>query len=314
MRADLDHLPAKQQRELERVRTTLLTEFDAAIHSGGGGTQSWRRDGRVLKIILFGSYARTDWVDEPDNGYLSDFDLLVIVSHEKLTDIADYWYVAEDKILRDPAVGRTVNIIVHTMAEVNQALTRGEYFWTDILRDGVVLYQLPGNAFAQPQPMTAVEARDAAQRYYDARIMDLDLWIEDARRHVAMSGEGQHVRKRAAFLLHQAAETAYACFLLTHTFYFPRSHNIKFLRSLAEDTDKRLTAAWPREQRADRRRFELLKRAYVEARYPDQYHVDAEDLTLQLESVVDLRNLVATASEERIAALGRDAEAGASAQ
>lgn len=38
-------------------------------------------------------------------GYLSDFDLLVMVSHEKLTDIADYWYVAEDNILRDPAVG-----------------------------------------------------------------------------------------------------------------------------------------------------------------------------------------------------------------
>ncbi|MGH6979492.1 MAG: nucleotidyltransferase domain-containing protein, partial [Brevundimonas sp.] len=152
MRADLDHLPAKQQRELERVRTTLLTEFEAAIKSGGGGTQSWRRDGRVLKIVLFGSYARNDWVDEPDNGYLSDFDLLVIVSHEKLTDIADYWYVAEDKILRDPAVGRTVNIIVHTMAEVNQALTRGEYFWTDILRDGVTLYELPGHPFAQPQP------------------------------------------------------------------------------------------------------------------------------------------------------------------
>lgn len=311
MRADLDHLPAKQQRELERVRTTLLTEFDAAIKSGGGGTQSWRRDGRVLKIILFGSYARTDWVDEPDNGYLSDFDLLVIVSHEKLTDIADYWYVAEDKILRDPVVGRTVNIIVHTMAEVNQALTRGEYFWTDILRDGVVLYQLPGHGFAQPKPMTAAEARDAAQRYFEAKIKDLDLWIEDARRHVSISSEGQHVRKRAAFLLHQATETAYACFLLVSTFYFPRSHNIKFLRSLAEDTDKRLTAAWPREQRADRRRFELLKRAYVEARYSDQHDVDAEDLTLQLEAVVRLRDLVATASEERIAALARDAEAGA---
>lgn len=311
MRADLDHLPAKQQRELERVRTTLLTEFDAAIHSGGGGTQSWRRDGRVLKIILFGSYARTDWVDEPDNGYLSDFDLLVIVSHEKLTDIADYWYVAEDKILRDPAVGRTVNIIVHTMAEVNQALTRGEYFWTDILRDGVVLYQLPGHPFAQPKPMTAVEARDAAQRHFEVKIKDLDLRIEDARRHVAISGEGQHVRKWAAFLLHQATETAYACFLLTHTFYFPRSHNIKFLRSLAEDSDKRLTAAWPRELRADRRRFELLKRAYVEARYSEQYDVDAEDLVLLLVSVVRLRDLVASASEERIATLARDAKAGA---
>lgn len=313
MRADLDHLPAKQQRELERVRTTLLTEFDAAIKSGGGGTQSWRRDGRVLKIILFGSYARSDWIDEPDNGYLSDFDLLVIVSHEKLTDIADYWYVAEDKILRDPAVGRTVNIIVHTMAEVNQALTRGEYFWTDILRDGVVLYQLPGNPFAQPKPMTAAEACDAAQRYYDARIKDMDLWIEDARRHVAMSGEGQHVRKRAAFLLHQATETAYACFLLVHTFYFPRSHNIKFLRSLAEDTDKRLTAAWPREQRADRRRFELLKRAYVEARYSEQYDVENGDLGELLHGVIRLRDLVVGANVERIAKLAEAAGRGASA-
>lgn len=309
MRADLDHLPAKQQRELERVRTTLLTEFEAAIKSGGGGTQPWRRDGRVLKIILFGSYARNDWVDEPDNGYLSDFDLLVIVSHEKLTDIADYWYVAEDKILRDPAVGRTVNIIVHTMAEVNQALTRGEYFWTDILRDGVTLYELPGHPFAQPQPMTAGEARNTARRHFDIKMRDLDLRIENARQYVAKSGEGQPVRKWAAFLLHQATETAYACFLLTHTFYFPRSHNIKFLRSLVEDTDKRLTAAWPREQRADRRRFELLKRAYVEARYSDHYDVDADDLALQLASVMQLRDLVNTVSEERIAHLGQVATA-----
>lgn len=298
MRADLDHLPAKQQRELERVRTTLLTEFEAAIKSGGGGTQSWRRDGRVLKIILFGSYARNDWVDEPDNGYLSDFDLLVIVSHEKLTDIADYWYVAEDKILRDPAVGRTVNIIVHTMAEVNQALTRGEYFWTDILRDGVVLYELPGHPFAQPKPMTAAEAVEVAHGH-------LAKWREKIDSALALSkyALSQGNKNDAAFLLHQATERAYACFLLTHTFYFPRSHNIKFLRSLAEDSDKRLAGAWPREQRADRRRFELLKRAYVEARYSDQYTVDAADLAQLLVGVLRLRDLVVEVSEERIGKL-----------
>ncbi|MNL37036.1 HEPN domain protein [compost metagenome] len=121
----------------------------------------------------------------------------------------------------------------------------------------------------------------------------------------------RHARKHAAFRLHQATESAYICFLLVSTFYFPRSHNIKFLRSLAEDTDKRLTAAWPREQRADRRRFELLKRAYVEARYSDQYDVGADDLTLQLESVTQLRNLVVKASDERVAKLARDAEADA---
>lgn len=310
MRADLDHLPAKQQRELERVRTTLLTEFDAAIKSGGGGTQPWRRDGRVLKIILFGSYARNDWVDEPDNGYLSDFDLLVIVSHEKLTDIADYWYVAEDKILRDPAVGRTVNIIVHTMAEVNQALTRGEYFWTDILRDGVTLYELPGHPFAQPQPMTAAEAHDAAQRHLIKWLESVDRSLETAKDQLEKGGD-LGWRRDAAFSLHQAVERAYVCFLLVHTFYFPRSHNIKFLRSLAEDRDKRLIGAWSREGRAERRRFELLKRAYVEARYSDEYDVGADDLALQLKSVVQLRDLVATVSRERIAELSQGAASGA---
>lgn len=298
VRADLDHLPHRQQHELERVRTTLLTEFEAAIHSGGGGTQSWRRDGKVLKIILFGSYARTDWVDEPDNGYLSDFDLLVIVSHEKLTNIHDYWFGAEDKILRDPAVGRTVNLIVHTMTDVDQALSRGEYFWTDIIRDGIVLYELPGFPFARPQPMTAKDAAEMALQYSSQ-------WSEKVTEALAGS---KFYRERgnlkdAAFLLHQAVERAYIGFLLVHTFYFPRSHNIKFLRSLAEDVDQRLTTAWPREGRPERRRFEMLKRAYVEARYGDQYDIGLDDLEALSASARALADLVASICEERLAAL-----------
>lgn len=132
MKTGLDHLPPKQQTELALIRSTLLEEFESARTGGGDGTQPWRRNGHVQKIILFGSYARDDWVDEPDNGYLSDYALLAIVSHEKLTDIADCWWVAEDKILHDQRIGRTVNLIVHDLAEVNQALGRGEYFWTDI--------------------------------------------------------------------------------------------------------------------------------------------------------------------------------------
>lgn len=305
MRADLDHLPHCQQHELERIRTTLLTEFEAAINSGGGGTQSWRRDGKVLKIILFGSYARTDWVDEPDNGYLSDFDLLVIVSHEKLTNVHDYWYVAEDKVLRDPTVGRTVNVIVHTMTEVNQALSRGEYFWTDIVRDGIVLYELPGFPFARPQPMTAKGAAEMARGYFDKYVTSTREWIDLAEFAIAKGNVGDWPKK-AAFNLHQAVETAYICTLLVHTFYFPRSHNIKFLRSLAEDVDQRLTAAWPREGRPERRRFEMLRRSYVEARYSHQYDISLDDLEALPVSTTALANLVASICEERLVRL-RDA-------
>ncbi|MGH6978406.1 MAG: HEPN domain-containing protein [Brevundimonas sp.] len=298
MRQDLDHLPERQQRELERIKTILLEEFDRAIHAGGGPTQSWRRDGRILKIILFGSYSRDDWVDAPDTGYQSDFDILVIVSHEKLTETAHYWHMAEDRIERDPTIGRIVNIIVHTMAEVNQGLSQGQYFWTGVIQDGVTLHALPGHAFATPKPLTPQQAAEMAEKYFIGWVNKIDGAL-DLASYAAQRGN----RNDAAFLLHQATERAYACFLLVHAFYFPRSHNIKFLRSQTETLDRRLIDAWPRELKADRRRFELLKRAYVEARYSDQYDVSTEDLHWLTERVKRLRDLVDQACGERIKAL-----------
>ena len=302
MQSDLYHLPERQQRELERVRDIMLAGFEAARNGGGGGTQEWRRGGRVLKIILFGSYARGDWVDEPENGYLSDFDLLIVINYEKLTNIADYWWNSEDQILRDPAIGRTVNIIVHDLHEVNDALRRGEYFWTDIVRDGVSLYSVPGHPLATPQPMTSEDALAMAERWMDAKRGEIDLWLENAETMLSKPTELLR-RRNAAFQIHQAAEAAYACFLLVHTFYFPRSHNIKFLRSLAEDVDTRLVEAWPREQRTDRRRFELLKRAYVEARYSDQYDASSDDLEYLVERARMLRDLVADRCQARLVEL-----------
>lgn len=307
MRSDLDHLPERQQRELERVRDILLAGFEAAKNGGGGGTSGWRRGGMVQKIILFGSYARTDWVDEPENGYLSDFDLLIVVNHEKLTNIADYWWNSEDQILRDPAIGRTVNLIVHDAQDVNAALRRGEYFWTDIVRDGIALYEIPGHPFATPQPITPEAAATLAVRSYDTKIADTDTWLRSVERSKIDWAE-LSARKNAAFQIHQAVEAAYACFLLVHTFYFPRSHNIKFLRSLAEDVDTRLVESWPREHRFDRRRFELLKRAYVEARYSDQYDASAEDLEWLMARARHLRDLVADLCQARITELKATAE------
>lgn len=43
-----------------------------------------------------------------------------------------------------------------------------------------------------------------------------------------------------------------SCVLLTLTNYGPPSHNIKFLRSLAEEQDRRLIEAFPRDQHKER--------------------------------------------------------------
>ena len=297
MKTSLDHLPAAKQRELEHIKSVLMREFEAAI---AGGTQGWRRNGKILKIVLFGSFSRTDWVDEPQNGYQSDWDLLIIVSHEKLTDIADYWFVAEDKLLRDPEVGRPVNIIVHTTAEVNQALSKGRYFWVDIIRDGVMLFELLGYPLATPMPPTAADAYEMAKGYFEAQDAASQRWLKLADVAAAEGEADPQWFRNAAFNLHQAAETAYACFLLVHTFYFPRTHNLKFLRSLAEDKDRRLVEAWPRESKLERRPFELLKRAYVEARYSDAYKIGADDLEAIGSAVRTLRGIVDTTSRERL--------------
>lgn len=302
MKDALDHLPERQQRELERIKTILLDEFDRAIQAGGGPTQSWRRDGKILKLILFGSYSRDDWVDAPETGYQSDFDILAIVSHPNLTDISHYWYVAEDKIARDPAIGRIVNIIVHTLGEVNQGLTQGQYFWTSVIQDGVELYALPGHAFATPKPLSPQEAVEMAERYF----IEWSAKITEALAGSEFYASRGNI-KDAAFLLHQAVERSYACFLLVQAFYFPRSHNIKFLRSQAEAMDHALVAAWPREQRADRRRFEMLKRAYVEARYAENYDLSVEDLAWLSTAAHRLKGLVDTACRARIENLRRDA-------
>ena len=232
MRTNIDHLPQVQQDELARVVRILMDGFEEAT---ARATQPWRRGGKFYKIILFGGYARDDWVDEPENGYQSDFDLLIVVSHRDLTEIADYWYVAEDKILRDEAVGRPVNIIVHSIDEVNRALRRGEYFWVDIVRDGIALYELPQHELARPVPASPQDALEIASGYFHDWIGKIDSSLKGANFY-----KTEQELKDAAFTLHQATERAYACFLLVRTLYFPRSHNIKFLRSLSEDNERGL--------------------------------------------------------------------------
>jgi predicted nucleotidyltransferase len=290
VQSDIDHLPLLQQGELAQVKQILMEEFSVAVSRA---TQPWKKHGRIQNIVLFGSYARGDWVDDPANGYESDFDILVIVSHKDLTDVAEYWFVAEDKIQRRPAIGRPVNIIVHTLSEVNQGLERGEYFWVDIARDGIALYELPGSALATPRPLTAADAYQMASVYLADWLSKVDTALEGAAFY-----RSKNYNKDAAFTLHQALERTYICFLLVHTHYVPRSHNLKFLRSLAEDREPRLINSWPRGTRLDRRRFELAKRAYVEARYSASYEISADDLSKITAVAYNLRAAVETLSRE----------------
>ncbi|MGO8654027.1 nucleotidyltransferase, partial [Rhizobium ruizarguesonis] len=89
--------PLRKQRELGRVLEILHEAFADALKEG---TADFTKRGRILKIILFGSYAKGGWVDEPFTmkGYRSDFDLVIIVNNRKLCEFAEYWHKAADRL------------------------------------------------------------------------------------------------------------------------------------------------------------------------------------------------------------------------
>ena len=305
MRTDLDHLPANKQRELERVKAIIFEEFADSIALA---TQNWKKKGRIEKLILYGSYARGGWVDEPHTakGYRSDFDLLIIVSDKRLTDKVDYWLKVEDRLNRELAIDKTlhtpVNFIVHTMQEVNDGLAHGRYFFMDIAKDGIALYEFDDKELHTPKPKTPQQALAMAQEYFEE-------WFPSAMKRFEISKFDleKGFLKDAAFDTHQAAERLYHCVLLVCTFYTPHVHNLGFLRTQAERIDMRLVDAWPREVKADRSRFEKLKEAYVKARYSRHFRITEEELLWLGERVEELGCAVHAICSERIALLERQA-------
>lgn len=300
MRTDLDHLPALKRRELERVVQILFEEFEDAH----GKPDGERKLGRILKIILYGSYARGGWVDEPHTakGYQSDFDLLVIVNQKELTDRVDYWERAEEHLNREREISghlkTPVNFIVHTLQEVNDGLAHGRYFFMDVARDGIALYQLDETELHTPRPKSPTAALEMAEEYFEDWFPSAMKRFEGAKFYL----EKGYLRD-AAFDLHQACERLYTCVLLVCTFYTPHVHNLNFLRNQAEKISGSLVSVWPRSTKADRARFEKLKDAYVKARYSKHYRISSDELEWLATHIEALGQAVHELCQARIAEL-----------
>ena len=291
----LDHLPAIKRREIARVLEIL---FDEVEKFQVGKLSDRKANGKVLKVILYGSYSRGDWVEDRASGYRSDYDLMIVVNSQSFAEEDDLWIALDDRWIQAQIANHIktpVVAVVHSLQDVNDQLARGRPFFIDVLRDGRILYEAEGYSLAEPKPLTAEARKEEAQANFDQ-------WFElsrDALR-VACLSLGEGILRDSAFMLHQATERAYHCLLLTLTLYSPKLHRIKRLRSMAEDLDQRLIAAWPRDTRFARRHFELLSRAYVEARYSSKYKITNDELEWLIERVRALQQLVDQVCRERL--------------
>jgi len=301
MKTSLDHLPDKKRRDLEEAVRILFAEFEDATSLA---TQKWKKQGRILKIILYGSYARGDWVEDPVGGYFSDYDILVVVSDERLTDVQDYWAKADEHLMREATITKRisapVNFIVHSLVDVNGQLQRGRPFFIDIYEQGIALYEADEQELVKPKPLTLEDTLKESRKNFEDWYRSVGPFVRGAT-YATKDGDFN----KAAFDYHQATERLYHTLLLTLRLYSPKSHKLKFLRGQAEPLELDLIAVWPRDTKFARRCFELLQQAYVQARYSPHYKIKPEELEWIGERIALLQELVKQACERHIDALER---------
>ncbi|ASA56773.1 HEPN domain-containing protein [Vibrio gazogenes] len=282
MKTSLDHLPKFKQQELATISTILRDTLDDYLEGKTGSKSEFR----ILKIILFGSHAKGNWVSDPVNGYISDYDILVIVNKAALVEDYVVWQRAEEQIDRK-VKSAPLGLIVHDLNEVNNRLQQGHYFFKDIREEGIELFAATPKPLIEPGDLTEAEQREIACKHYKQ-------WFESANDDFAMYNYARNDSrlKKAAFELHQTTEHLLSCALLVCTNYLPKSHNIEKLSKLCAQIEPEFKTIFPLDNKFHRRSFRRLQRAYIEARYSEHYEIIAEELAYLEGRVLQLKALV----------------------
>ena len=292
MKNTIEKIPKKKREELLKL-TQQLSGFR-----------------KVEMVILFGSYARGNWVEDTyiENDtiyeYRSDYDLLVVLRNED----HQLKFRIEDRIkavLTDTGeVGTPVNMIFHGIKHLNRSLTMGNYFFRDIKEEGIMLYNSGNFKLADPRKLSPEEYKEKAQAYFNQWYESANMFFKDFQYNFNESEKGELYLNQAAFLLHQAVERYYTTILLVYTDYRPKVHNLEALETKVMICDNRFDI-FPKATDEEKRLFELLKKAYIDARYKmNEYRITQADLNYLATRVTALKKLTKEICLEKIEQMG----------
>ncbi|MDD5458976.1 MAG: HEPN domain-containing protein [Phycisphaerae bacterium] len=283
MKDSLAKLPDRKRGELARITSV--------IRSSAPQTEM---------LILFGSYARGDAVEDvtvegnTTYEYSSDFDILVIVKDEATANKNGFWYDIENKAGKLP-VQTPITLIVHDIDFVNRKLEKGQYFFTDIKAEGIILYDSKNCTLADAKQLSPKERLGQAKADFKEYFQSANEFYDHYE--YALS---KNSYKKAAFMLHQAAEAFYATVLLVYTNYKPKTHKLDKLSKMASRYDSAFLRIFPLDTDEEKRRFDLLKQAYVGARYDKGYKITAEELKYLARCVELLRDQTQKSCKEKM--------------
>ena len=284
MKKSLTHLPKHKQAELKLVTRIIRKQFPSAH-----------------MIILFGSYARGEWVEDIYTEghityeYISDFDILVLTRLKKTAENHSKQSTVDNSIIAHKAIKTPVSVIYHSVGQVNYRLKEGRYFFSDIKKEGILLFDTGKLELAKVRKPSPAKRKQIAQE-------DFKMWFNSAKVFYKQFEYALADRnnKEAAFLLHQAVERFYGAVMLVFTGYKPKRHNIETLGRRVSGCDADFLKVFPRATTEQDENFKLLKKAYIDARYKKDYKITKKQLEYLAKRVKLLQRLTKKICKEKI--------------
>lgn len=288
MKTSLSHLPQTKQEQILQI-VEIIKEVAAPE-----------------KIILFGSYATGNWVEDKyiERGikyeYKSDYDFLVVTKNNSEKE-----YVLQDKIINRcrSRYQTPVTPIIHDIDYVNEGLEIGQYFFTDIVEEGIILYDSNIVKFAKARELSKEEMKEIAERYFSQWFRTATNFLNYSNYAFEKSLKENEPLNDAAFLLHQATERFYNTVLLVFTSYKPKTHNLDKLRHYVKPLSIELFSLFPFpiEDKQENHLFDLLMRGYIDARYKDDYMITKEEFNILLNRLQRMQEIVGRICKDKIA-------------
>lgn len=243
------------------------------------------------KIILYGSYAKNSFVEHryrdskgTEHEYRSDYDILVVTKNNPHNTNEIDGQISSQIPNNYPEL----NLEIHEIDYINEGLEFGQYFFSDIVKEGILLFDTKSVEFAEPKVLTGAEKKEIAQRYFD-------IWFPKGSNFLDLV-TSEFVKKDikiAAFLLHQSAESFYYSILLVFTEYKPKTHNLRRLRKQAKIYSEALFSLFAIESdKTEKHYFDLLKRGYIDARYRQDYLINEDELYAIRSKIIAMKSIV----------------------
>ena len=288
MKNSIDFLPERKQRDLRELVRLIRDEV---------------KD--VVMVILYGSYARNTYVEcdeRRDFGvktfYISDYDLLIVT--KKRLGVRES--TAAARIGNRFLEGKNAEFHTHpqfineSISKLNNALSEGRYFYVDILAQGIMLYDSEEYQLATPCDLDYPKIKKMAQEYLNNKFSRANSFLFDVPNTLKRKDY-----KQASFYLHQATENFLKSIPLVYVLYGYKEHDLEFLIEKCKPYTLELAKVFPRDTPEEERLFKLLQRAYVEARYNDDFAVSKDDTDALTVRVERLRDITEKVCRDRIA-------------